>query len=246
MIRIFRHYISTAYLWLMFFECLTFFLSIYLGAGVRYLYTSSWYSNTLVLETAIVFSFMFFISCSALGLYRKTLDVEEYNLLQRISFSFAIAILLLVLIYYIIPGLMLDRSILVISIVFSFVGMLLTRYLFYRFSNHDKLVRHVLVLGCGKRAVELSHVNSKFVYRGFEIVGYVLLDDETPLVENPIKLGNISKLTDIVDELKVDEVVIAIDDRRKILPVEDLLDLKMSGLKVLDLLSFYEKEQRFK
>ena len=43
---------------------------------------------------------------------------------------------------------------------------------------------------------------------------------------------------------KVDEVVIAVDDRRKKLPVDDLLDIKMSGKQVMDLLTFYEREQR--
>lgn len=243
MIRIFRHYISAAYLGLLVTEWLLFFSAMFWGAGVRFLYTSSWYSQQQLFEAALVYSAAFTISCSALGLYRKTLDKEEYNLLERISYSFAVAIFMLVFIYYSIPGLMLARSVLVSAIFASFVGLLMTRYLFYRYASHDKLLRRVLVLGSGQRAGQLELVNSEFVHRGFEIVGYVAMDNEQS-IHNPIILDEKNNLVTLVAEYKVDEVVIAVDDRRKTLPVDDLLDIKLSGVHVMDLQTFYEREQR--
>jgi len=244
MIRIFKHYISAAYLWLMLIEWLMFFLAMYWGSAVRFLFKDSWYSPQQMLNAAIVYSLAFIFSCSALGLYRKTLDKEEYNLLERISFSFAVAIFMLVFVYYSIPGLMLARSVLFCAIGFSLLGMLLIRYLFYRFSSHDKLIRRVLVLGTGERAAELMQVNSQFVHRGFEIVGYIALENETTIVENPIIIGGNHTLSKVVAEANVDEVVIAPDDRGTDLPLDDLLDIKMSGILVMDLLTFYEREQR--
>ena len=41
---------------------------------------------------------------------------------------------------------------------------------------------------------------------------------------------------------EIDEIVVAADDRRRKLPVGELLDCKMSGFAVLDLLTFFEKE----
>ena len=244
MIRIFRHYISTAYLGLMVMEWLVFYLAMHVGATVRFLYTASWYSNEEMILASLVFSAAFTLCCSALGLYRKTLDREEYNLLERINFSFAVAIFLLVFVYYIIPELMLARSVLISAILFSFFGILLTRYFFYRFINLDNLKRKVLVIGCGKQAGELGVVNSSFVYRGFEIVGHISLEDDSITVPNPIILNQSLTLVDVVKNYSVDEVVIAMDDRRKKLPVDDLLDVKMSGVIVMDLQTFYEREQR--
>ncbi len=244
MIRIFRHYISTAYLWLMLAEWLVFYLAMHWGATVRFLYAASWYSQQEMILASLVFSAVFTASCSVLGLYRKTLDKEEYNLLERINFAFTIAIFILIFVYYIIPELMLARSVLISAILFSFAGMLLTRYLFYRFVNLENLKRRVLVVGCGQRASELGVVNSSFIYRGFEIVGYIELDEEPVAVSNPIKLSEDLTLAQVVEVEKVDEVVIAVDDRRKKLPVDDLLDIKMSGIVVMDLQTFYEREQR--
>lgn len=244
MIRIFRHYISTAYLWLLFAEALVFYSAMYIGAAVRFLYTAAWYSQTELASSASVFSLIMVTSCSALGLYRKTLDKEEYNILQRISVSFAVAVFILAFTYYIIPELMLARSVLISAILFSFAGLLLTRYLFYRFVNLENLKRRVLVIGCGERAGELSVVNSSYVYKGFEIVGYITLEDEPVAVPHAIALNDKIRLSDIVEAANVDEIVIAVDDRRKKLPVEELLDIKMSGVQIMDLQTFYEREQR--
>jgi len=244
MIRIFRHYISTAYLGLMLVEWLVFYLSMHGGAAVRFLYTASWYSFEQMIDASLVYSSVFTVSCSFIGLYRKTLDREEYNLLERINYSFCVAIFVLVFVYYIIPELMLARSVLISAILSSFIGILITRYCFYRFVNLDKLKRRVLVIGGGLRASNLEVVNSSYVYRGFEIVGYVALDDEAVSVPDPIRLDDDCTLADVIKREKVDEVVIAVDDRRKKLPVDELLDIKMSGVIVMDLQTFYEREQR--
>lgn len=244
MIRIFRHYISSVYLWLMIFEWIIFYLAMYWGAVVRFLYTDAWYSQERMLQASMVYSLTFITSCAALGLYRKTLDKEEYNLLERINYSFSVSIFALVFIYYAIPDLMLARSVLVYAIIFSFIGMVFSRYLFYRFVNLDTIKHRVLVVGCGERASKLEVVNSSYVFRGFEIVGYVAVEDEAIEVPNAISLNEHTSLADIVTQKRVDEIVIAIDDRRKNLPVDELLDLKMSGVQVLDLLTFYEREQR--
>ncbi|MCQ8105140.1 TIGR03013 family PEP-CTERM/XrtA system glycosyltransferase [Methylomonas sp. SURF-2] len=244
MIRIFRHYISTAYLWLMLVEWFVFYLAMHWGAAVRFLYTSSWYSREDMIWASLVYSVVFTLCCSSIGLYRKTLDREEYNLLERINYSFVVAIFSLVLIYYIVPELMLARSVLVSAIIFSFIGILLTRYIFYRFINLENLKRKVLVIGSGEKAVQLEVVNSSFVYRGFEIVGYITLDEDVVAVVDPIRLGDDLTLADVVKQHKVDEIVIAVDDRRKRLPVDELLDIKMSGVIVMDLQTFYEREQR--
>ncbi|MBO6852124.1 MAG: TIGR03013 family PEP-CTERM/XrtA system glycosyltransferase, partial [Marinobacter sp.] len=42
----------------------------------------------------------------------------------------------------------------------------------------------------------------------------------------------------------VREIVVAVDDRRKGLPMEDLLECKMEGVRIVDGASFYERESR--
>ncbi len=48
-------------------------------------------------------------------------------------------------------------------------------------------------------------------------------------------------LTKFIAGKKIDVIVLALDERRKGLPVHDLLDCKMSGIEVIDLLTFFER-----
>ena len=50
------------------------------------------------------------------------------------------------------------------------------------------------------------------------------------------------RLINYVADNHIDQIVLAADERRKGLPVQDLLDCKMSGIEVIDLPSFFERE----
>jgi sugar transferase (PEP-CTERM system associated) len=63
-------------------------------------------------------------------------------------------------------------------------------------------------------------------------------------VPQPIQLDNENSLDRVIRQLRANEVVIAIDDRRKALPLDALLDAKLNGICVTDLASFYEREQQ--
>ena len=55
-------------------------------------------------------------------------------------------------------------------------------------------------------------------------------------------LTNGKSLTDLARERNADEIVIAMDERRGNLPVKELLDARLSGINVIDLLEFFERE----
>jgi len=67
MIRIFRHYISRAYLWLVFIEFIIFFAAMYFGSNVRFLAAESWYTEQDMLIASGVFSVVLTLTCSGLG-----------------------------------------------------------------------------------------------------------------------------------------------------------------------------------
>ena len=55
-------------------------------------------------------------------------------------------------------------------------------------------------------------------------------------------MNNSKTLGDLATEHRVDEIVVALDDRRGALPIDDLLKAKLSGVQVTDLVAFYERE----
>lgn len=243
MIRIFRHYISRAYLWLLLLEFYVFFAAMYFGSDVRFLVIQSWYTKEDITFASIIFASVLSLSCLGLGLYRRTLSGEEYNLVARTCVSFGIGIFAVVTIYYLLPQFHVARSVLVYAVLFAFLGIMTTRFLFYKIVNFEKLKRRVLVIGSGKKAQQLGTINDSFIHRGFKIVGFLALYNETPSVDKSLIIEHDKKIMAIAEEHKVDEIVIAMDDNRQGFPLDDLLDCRMSGLTIMNIMGFYEREQ---
>jgi len=243
MIRIFRHYISRAYLWLLLVEFGVFFAAMYFGSHIRFLMTESWYTAYDITLASIIFSSVMSLSCLGLGLYRRTLSGEEYNLVARTCVSFGIAIFAVVTIYYLLPEFHIARSVLVYAVILAFSGIMITRFLFYKIVKLERLQRRVLVIGSGKKAHKLNSINDSFIHRGFTIVGCLALPDEISFVEQNQIINYDKKIIAIAEEYKVDEIVIARDDNRLGLPLNELLDCRMSGLTIMNIMGFYEREQ---
>jgi len=243
MIRIFRHYISRAYLWLLLVEFGVFFAAMYFGSHIRFLMAESWYTEYDITLASIIFSSVMSLSCLGLGLYRRTLSGEEYNLVARTCVSFGIAIFAVVTIYYLLPEFHIARSVLVYAVILAFLGIMITRFLFYKIVKLERLQRRVLVIGSGKKAHKLNSINDSFIHRGFTIVGCLALPDEISFVEQSQIINYDKKIIAIAEEYKVDEIVIARDDNRLGLPLDELLDCRMSGLTIMNIMGFYEREQ---
>lgn len=243
MIRIFRHYISSAYLWLIVIESMVFFAAMYFGSDVRFLFTESWYTDRDITLASAVFSLVLTLSCLGLGLYRRTLSWEDYDLMARTCVSFSLAIFIVTAVYYLLPEFLIARGVLLYALFFAFVGMMVTRFLFYRLANFESLKRRILVIGSGQKASRLGSVNNQFIHKGFTIVGFIALPDEVPYVESSQIIRSEQSIFEIYEEFSIDEIVIALDDKRRGMPLDDLLDCKMSGAMIMDTMGFYEREQ---
>ncbi len=243
MIRIFRHYLSSAYMWLMIVEFCLFYSAMYFGSEIRFLWDPSWYTDEEIYLASIIFSTVLILSCAGLGLYRRSLAWDDYELLPRVCISFSAAIFILVSIYYIFPEFQMARSVLGVALILAFIGIMLSRYLFYKYVNLERIQRRVLVVGCGEKASKLVDLNDSYLVRGFTIVGFVPIQDEKCKVDAKFIINDNQKINEIADQLNIDEIVVALDDRRKSMPTDELLDCKMSGIQIMDLMSFYEREQ---
>ena len=243
MIRIFRHYISSTYLWLIIMEYCVFFSAMYFGSKVRFLATESWYTEHDITLASIVFAMALSLSCLVLGLYRRSLSWEDYSLIRRMCVSFFIAFLIITQIYYSLPEFLIARSVLGYALFFGFFGMVVSRFLFYKFVNIDRIKRRILVIGGGEKAHALTSLNDSFIHKGFKIIGFFILPGESLVIDEDRIVGANKSLLEISEELKIDEIVIALDDKRLKMPIDELLDCKMSGTKIMDIIVFYEQEK---
>jgi sugar transferase (PEP-CTERM system associated) len=244
MIRLFRHYVSRVFLTLLAAEMLHLFWSIYFGRSLR---MALGYQNTMpqigeVAPSAMVFVVVMLAIMTAMGLYERNFWGGRGDMLLRVGVSFLVGLFAMTLAYYLFPDLSLDRGEFSLAFGIAFAGVLTLRFVFFEVSDREVLKRRVLVLGVGKNASrieELQHdVNTSFL-----VVGYVRLhEDEKCQVPDDGMLQAPGHLSDLTDHLRVDEIVVALDDRRKGFPAEQILECKIQGFKISSFLHFYERE----
>ena len=240
MIRIFGHYISKAFLLLGVLEFLVSFFSLVAGYFVRF-EMQNWgaeHSGDLW-GAAGLYAMLMSVSMLSVGLYQRGLPFSA-GILVRLGLSFVFTTTAMSLVFYSFPDLFLGRGVMAFAVLFSFGGILGLRSLFFRLVGAEARLHRVLVLGAGKKAGMIEELDG--VRHGFTVVGYVRLSDKETLIADSRLLEYQGSLIDFVREQQVDELVVAPDDRRQSLPVDDVLDCKMSGVTVLDLLTFFEKE----
>lgn len=243
MIRIFRHYISAAYLSLMLLELAVFLVAIFIGAQLRFLRAEGWQVESDWWITAGLFAPTMVILNAGVGLYqRATHQWSLADLLLRLSASFILSTLAMSLFFYAFPDLFIGRGIFGFALLFSFLATVGARLLFYRFVDSQRLKRRVLVLGAGNLARRLLDCGQRLPYGNLAFVGFVRMGNEPCQVDSERLIDPEVPLRELAEREDIDEIVVAPDDRRQGLPVDEILDCKMEGIEVVDLLTFFERE----
>jgi len=241
MIRLFGHYVSKLYLLLGMVEFLVMFYSLLAGFYMRFAMSDLALVDTpeSLSYTALAYAGAMIVSMVSVGLYQRGLPFSA-GLLARIGLSFLIASVAMSVVFYTFPDLVVGRGVMAFAMLFTFVGVLGLRSLFFRLTHSEAQSTNVLVLGTGRQARMIADLEP--LQPGFRVVGYVPVNEQETNIPGERWLPRDRKLLDMVLAYQVDEIVVAPDDRRLRLPVNEILDCKMSGTMVLDLLSFFEKE----
>ncbi len=150
-------------------------------------------------------------------------------------------LVLLSLTYYVVPQFFLGRGALALAVFVSFVSIMAIRLLFMKImSDYDLRIR-VLILGAGKAANLVRQAQEAGELDGLNIVNYMPMPGDLESSKGPSLVYTQGALAKYVAEKQIDVIVLAMDERREGLPAHDLLDCKMGGVEVIDLLTFFER-----
>ena len=244
MIRIFGHYVSRLFLLLGGLELVLLYLCVFGGYALRAAFGSaqSDIGEVPLHSAAALYALLTSASMLAMGLYQRGLQ-EAAALLVRLGISFFLATMAMSLVFYWFPGLFLGRGVFGLAMLLSVAGLLILRTIFFQLAGTESQKHRVLVLGSGMNAARIDHLVESEPHRlGFNVVKYVRLEDGNNIIDEEKQIELTGSLLELVTKLEINEIVIAVDDRRKGLPVDDILDCKMSGIVIFDLLTFFEKE----
>ncbi len=181
-------------------------------------------------------------SLVAMGLYQFHQRIYFREAVVRILVGLASGGLALAVIFYAVPAVMVSRELATIAFGYTLILLLFVRYFFVRSVDENVFRHRTLIYGAGKRAASISELRRRADRRGFKVVGRVAAPGDK-VIEDTIQLNvNGEPLTQIALRENVDEIVVAMDDRRGNLPVRDLLDARLRGIDIIDLLEFLERE----
>ncbi len=171
--------------------------------------------------------------------------LSEYIL--RCSISVIITIVGMSLIYFLSPELNVGRKILFVSAIFALIGMTTVRFSLIKLLGRNKFYRRVLVLGAGERALMLSDTLKSDQTDFINIVGFIpFASDVHVRVHNDslIEMPENFDFLKLCKRFDVDEIVYAVDERRKAFPMQALMNCKLAGIPVVNALEFFERDTK--
>jgi sugar transferase (PEP-CTERM system associated) len=192
---------------------------------------------------ALLIAGVILLGLAAMGLYQLRQRARFAGIVARLLIALVMAEGALGLIFYLAPSLYVGRGVFGLAGIFAFFGLALTRLAFLRVVDEDIFKRRVLVWGAGARAATIAkRLRRSTDQRGFKIVGHVRTPGDGAGVPDHQVLQFDGDLLHLAMRHKVEQIVVAMDDRRRGFPAEELLECRLRGIAVYDVLAFLERE----
>jgi sugar transferase (PEP-CTERM system associated) len=240
MLRIFSHYFPTHTLFQIAFDAIILFLGVMAAiilqpeAGL-----TAWRT---VLPSALCFAIAMIVLNGVTGFYRPVSGRRLKDVVARILVGVVVSIPVAYGVFSVLPWGEFASDAVEVSVVMVMGLILAMRGFSNRASRSSMLARRVLVLGTGSEAESVERALHDPALRALQIVGFMPLSNDEDLSVSADRVFSGRKLIDVVDAENVNEIIVAVRERRGgVLPLRELLDCKMRGVKVFDLSSFFER-----
>jgi len=240
MLRIFSHYFPTHTLFQIVVDAIILFLGvtavIVLQPDVG---VTAWRT---VLPSALCFAIAMIVLNGATGFYRPVSGRRLKDVVARVLVGVVVSIPVAYGVFSVLPWGEFASEAGEMSVVLVLGLILSVRGFSNRGSRSSVLMRRVLVLGTGSEAESVERALHDPALRGLQIAGFMPLSNDEEVSVSADRVFTGRKLMDVVDAENVNEIIVAVRERRGgVLPLRELLDCKMRGVRVFDLSSFFER-----
>ncbi len=239
MIRIFNHYINANVILQMIFD-FAFVLLAMVGFGAFYLQSPTLVSTTATHSLSL--ATWTFVVGSATGIYQASPTRSPQQSVTRALVAGLLMLPLAYGIFGLIPQHIANSAAMAYAAMGTVAAVIAHRSLGGRFGKLAAMQSRILVLGTGPvaRQVSESLLASDPHAR---IVGFFPSPNERePSVPESQILATTASLAAAAEQAGVDEVIVALSERRSgSMSLRDLLECKISGIRVSDLSTHFEK-----
>lgn len=193
---------------------------------------------------SLAFALLNQLTSLALGLYNSKLRVNFRGVIRRILMCVAVAFFIITIINPLYGQHVLPIEILALASLISFIVVSLFRYLTFQIDFFGFNKRVVLVLGAGERASIIERRMRRDVDRqNFSVHGYVVMNgDAEEGIKEETRIELKGSLVNYSLKHNIDKIVVASDERRSNIPVDELFACKIRGIEITEILDFIERE----
>ncbi|MGH8613035.1 MAG: TIGR03013 family XrtA/PEP-CTERM system glycosyltransferase [Gammaproteobacteria bacterium] len=247
MIHIFSHYVQGRLIVLAALEVLVLLNAAFIGISLHIAGSGAAIpgAGAAVPPQAIAFALCMMVVISSMGLYQPDLWNNNKSIGVRLAAAFVLGFVATSLIAYLVPSLNPGPVALGGALMVALAGSVLVRAAFHNWNKLSVFKSRVLVLGTGSRAMKLAeHAQRSPNHR---VVGFVALQPFKHYVptQHVLSIAPGESLVSVVAKHAIDQIVVAVRDRRGGgFPVQQLLECKTRGVKVIELSTFFEREYR--
>lgn len=183
-----------------------------------------------------------FVINTASGLYQKAPSFTIHQAVARAAFALLLAMPLTWLIFGLLPADLENRDAVRMAAMVGVAAVILRRVVATHWASSQNGKTRILILGAGP-AAELVAKTLRENDPHMEVVGFYPSPNETECAVDADKvLSSERSLLVTAQDLKVDEIVVALTERRSgSMPLRELLDCKLFGIKVFDVNTHFEK-----
>jgi sugar transferase (PEP-CTERM system associated) len=244
MIRVFRHYLPRSLVILGAGEALILLSAVYVAVSVGLLEINPTAQLLVgpIWTKALAYVLVMMLIMATAGLYQRGLREDPRGMALRIGVALVIGSLIMAALSAFSSQLDLGKRALVVAFLFSFIGCAIYRALVYRYLDTAYFKRRVMVLGAGELAAQVERLRRRSDWQDMLLLGYVPVPGEYSVVSPEKLLPLEGKLRGLAEQLRADEIVVAIGDRRRHFPIRDILDCKMAGVQIVDIVGFFERQ----
>jgi sugar transferase (PEP-CTERM system associated) len=242
MIRLFKHYIPYAVLLLGAADFVLLMLAAEAGWTLRLWQIAGEFDpSSDRLANMLAFTLTMQAAMVAVGVYGAEALQSVRFAIARLLVAAMLGFLLLSLVFFVVPPVSFWRSSLLYAMCIGLGGLGIVRILLKDLLGGKRFKRRVLVLGAGARAARIEAL-ARRREAGFAVVGFVGMNDGPTKVAHAVNRADIASLPEHLLAIGASEVVLALEERRNALPLNDLLRIKTTGVEVHDFSSFLERE----
>ena len=180
---------------------------------------------------------------SALGLYRREQNHDFVGLFMRAVAALFVGFVSCYAVFDLFPYGNLFRDALWVTVVYALAGLLFMRRALVLPLSRALFPRRILVLGTGAEAQLVERSLAATNQPNLTLVGFYPVTSEAGRVVSAQRVIPAEwSVETAVDRLEIDEIIVAVREQRGgVLPLQELLQCRIEGVRITDLAGFCER-----